>query len=585
MSDGGAVSMHDDCPVCLQVLFHPTLLPCGHHYCAQCWQRVSDTAAFNAREPSCPVCRSTAFTVQLDTALEAALQQRHPEAWAARAQQHEAELHLKQLCQRRAEELAAGEQAAAEEHEAEEWEEGADGRATRRMTAALVLRCARAQSAYRTARLASKLEMSLLCLRDVSPSLSQYSLLTSLRVEHNAIESFAGLQLPLLKVLVAHHNRLDSLALEGTPRLLLLDVGSNRLTTLAGVEQCPQLAQLTASSNRIGGEGALGVAAFRTPLDLTHCTSLLDSLDLTHCTSLLDSLDLTHCTSLLDSLDLTHCTSLLDSLDLTHCTSLLDSLDLTHCTSLLDSPLVAPFQPRVLACSAAPLLRCEELSTLQLASNQIASVAELSPLAQLRNLRSLVLAPNPVDGAGRRRLLEVLPQLRLLDAIPNHALERAEHREKMRARQAWSTAMMRRIKEQAEAKRAAARELDEPLASPALPPNCGERWGPGARPTNNGCVYTSGLHSRHFEHPAEDVRLSWSDAADAVLAGFVRQACFDFDKAALMMTAWMQGMQQADGNSHAAVATAKQCRLRWAFTDQRICTLATQLEEEWLSID
>lgn len=278
--------------------------------------------------------------------------------------QHEAEINVKILCQQLAEkETEAATAAAAEADEADE-RPSADGRTTRRMTAGLISRAVRSQcTEYRTARLASKLELSLLSLRDISPALSQLTLLTSLRLEHNAIESLSGLELPLLKILVAHHNRLQALGatLQGLPRLLLLDVGHNMLSTLDGVEHCVHLAQLSASGNQICGKKAL-----------------------------------------------------------------------------------------------EPLIGCVELSTVQLADNLIASLQELEPLAQMHNLRTLVLASNPVYDVGRCRLLEHLPRLRILDALPNHALERAEHREKMRARQesiARSTAMMRRIKEKAESKR------------------------------------------------------------------------------------------------------------------------------------
>ena len=192
---------HDDCPVCLQVLFCPVVLqPCGHHYCEQCWQRVVDAASYEERKPACPVCRSEPANAALDSKLDDKVKERHPDEWHVRLRQRETERQIELSCARRAEmEAAALAAASAEIDEAEE-ETSADGRVTRRMTAGLIYRCAKEQGQYRTATLASRLELTLLRLRDVSPALAQYSMLTSLHLEHNSLESLEGLGLQLLKV-------------------------------------------------------------------------------------------------------------------------------------------------------------------------------------------------------------------------------------------------------------------------------------------------------------------------------------------------------------------------------------------------
>eukprot|EP00966_Prymnesium_polylepis_P035006 813374-Prymnesium_polylepis.1 len=70
----------DDCPVCLQVLFQPVaLVPCGHTYCEKCWRRVTDAAAYDDREATCPVCRSVCESAALDAALDDAVRQRRTE--------------------------------------------------------------------------------------------------------------------------------------------------------------------------------------------------------------------------------------------------------------------------------------------------------------------------------------------------------------------------------------------------------------------------------------------------------------------------------------------------------------------------
>jgi hypothetical protein len=203
-NEGGVCcSLQDDeCSVCLQVLFSPVVLqPCEHHYCEQCWQRVAEAADLEDRVATCPVCRSTPSAMALNPVLDEAVRLRRPSEWRDRARRHETEQQVKLRCQRQAESESMALAAAMAELEEAEETTSPDGRVTRRMTAALISRCVKAQcTEYRTAALASRLELALLGLRDISPALSQYSLLTSLRLEHNAIQSLAGLQLPLLKV-------------------------------------------------------------------------------------------------------------------------------------------------------------------------------------------------------------------------------------------------------------------------------------------------------------------------------------------------------------------------------------------------
>ena len=193
----------DDCPIYLQVLFRPMRTPCNHVLCEQCWKQV--TQSVTASEESCvgaatcPVCRAAVATARLDPALDNALCIRHPETWHARLRQCTTDQVLEQRNQKMVEqESSAAAEAVAEAEEADEMI--TQGRMTRRMTTGLVHRCASIQPEYRTLTLASKLELTLLGLRNISPVLSQYTSLKSLRLEHNAIGELIGLELPLLKV-------------------------------------------------------------------------------------------------------------------------------------------------------------------------------------------------------------------------------------------------------------------------------------------------------------------------------------------------------------------------------------------------
>ena len=236
MSDDALVdeSAEDSCPICLNILFAPVKHSCGQAYCESCWERLAAPAKAEDQDLFCPTCRAPASTNQpRDTQLEAGIRAKYPDEWNRR---YELMLQAVREKARIAQHIDAEAQAkaAAELEAAEADEQVIDGRVTRRMTAGLLRRHAREQSNYRTLTLCSKLELTLEGLRDLSPALADYSLLTSLKLDHNLLISLDGLRLPQLKVLSVHHNRLHSLgdSLQGVPLLLQLNVGNNRLNSL-----------------------------------------------------------------------------------------------------------------------------------------------------------------------------------------------------------------------------------------------------------------------------------------------------------------------------------------------------------------
>ena len=262
-----AIVLDDDdddflCPVCLLVLYDPIRTSCGHHYCFGCWERLMATAESENREPSCPTCRQVEIGAPLrDHARNREVRIRRPAEWERRYLVADTDARARARAIN-AEEAEAAERAA-EVAEAEE-EHTVDGRVTRRMGPVFLRRHAREQCTYRTLTLLGKFELALCGLRDLSPALCDYSMLTSLRLEHNSIEELAGMRLPMLKILSVHHNRLQSLggdALVGVPQLLLLDAGANWLTTLDGVQHLRALATLNAPNNRLDGPRALAALA------------------------------------------------------------------------------------------------------------------------------------------------------------------------------------------------------------------------------------------------------------------------------------------------------------------------------------
>ena len=257
-------SMQDDsdCPICLQLLYDPRRTICGHAFCSRCWERLAHLAMADSRPPTCPVCRTesvSGHTPERDPGLSALLKAQYPEEWLRR--------HANEIADERSRARGAAEPrddevalALAEEMEAEEAElSDGSGRRSRRMTAGLLRRQAREQCTFRTVTLISKLELTLCGLRDISPTLQEYNLITTLRLEHNYISNIDGLHLPVLRTLYIGHNRLERLGdgLRGTPHLLLLDVRSNRLTSLDGLAHCAALSTLHAASNLLADSAAL----------------------------------------------------------------------------------------------------------------------------------------------------------------------------------------------------------------------------------------------------------------------------------------------------------------------------------------
>ena len=251
----------DECSICLQLLFDPIVTKCGHHFCARCWEHLERTATSEMSVSRCPTCRTECPDKPMQDATRSdALRSHHPEEWQRRHDHSLAEVRMTQRFLLGAEREVA--EAAAEVLEADE-QRSADGHRTIRMTAGLLRRHAREQSTYRTITLISKLELALCGLRDISPAIHEYSVLTSLRLEHNALRSLENLHLPALRILSVHHNQLRELgdAMRDLPQVISLDVSANQLTKLDGVEHCEQLTTLLAPHNRLGGASALAALA------------------------------------------------------------------------------------------------------------------------------------------------------------------------------------------------------------------------------------------------------------------------------------------------------------------------------------
>lgn len=260
-SASGAIADDDECSICLQLLYDPIVTNCGHHFCARCWEHLARTATSEMSVPRCPSCRTECpDKPRQDATRSDALRSHHPEEWQLRHDLNLAEARMTQRFLLGAEREVA--EAAAEVLEADE-QRSADGHRTIRMTAGLLRRHAREQSTYRTITLISKLELALCGLRDISPAIHDYSFLTSLRLEHNALRSLENLRLPALRILSVHHNQLRELgdAMRDLPQVISLDVSANQLTKLDGVEHCEQLTTLLAPHNRLEGASALAALA------------------------------------------------------------------------------------------------------------------------------------------------------------------------------------------------------------------------------------------------------------------------------------------------------------------------------------
>ena len=276
----------DDCAICLLVLFEPVRTTCGHHYCHECWKKLTELAITEGHEPSCPTCRATATAAFRDHARDAEVRERHPVEWQRRSLLADSDARMRARVVN-AEEAAA---IAAVEEAAEAQEEvlpDGSGRKTRRMGPHFLKRHAAEQCSYRTVTLVAKLELTLCGLRDISPALNDYNMLTALRLEHNHLSTLDPIRLPLLRVLSVHHNRIEVLgaSLRGVPQLLLLDVGANRLSSLEGVEILANLATLNAPNNLLAGASALA------PLDGCAGLATLSSVEL-HCNQLATVADL-----------------------------------------------------------------------------------------------------------------------------------------------------------------------------------------------------------------------------------------------------------------------------------------------------
>ena len=247
------------CAICLSLAFESVVTSCNHHYCCECWDKLTATAlSENRTQVTCPTCRTEAVSVERDHEFDERVQRQDPAHWHRRmaAKIADAKWRARAAAPDSAE--AAKAEAALEAAE-EDLMTLPDGRITRVLTAGLLKRHAKEQCSYRTYTLASKLELSLCGLRQLNESLHAYSLLTTLRLEHNYLTSLDPIQLPQLKVLVVHHNRLETLgdALRGVPELLQLDCGSNFLQSLSGVEHLTKLSALVAPHNRLADGAAL----------------------------------------------------------------------------------------------------------------------------------------------------------------------------------------------------------------------------------------------------------------------------------------------------------------------------------------
>jgi hypothetical protein len=271
---GVADDAEDCCPICLNILYCVFTTACGHTYCKACWEKLEATATSEARTTSCPTCREKTSAVR-DHAREVIVRERQPEGWRL---QHLAAVRDAR-CREQAIAIADADAAKAAAAALETMEEEAvldeHGRLkSRRMTAGLLRRYAKEQSPYRTLTLIPKLELTLCGLRDVSPALGEYSMLTALRLEHNVLVRLAPLDLPLLRVLSVHHNRLEFLGddLLGVPALLQLDAGHNQLRSLDGLKHTPKLTSLVAPSNLLSSAAAL--------VPLCGCAGALSTLEL-----------------------------------------------------------------------------------------------------------------------------------------------------------------------------------------------------------------------------------------------------------------------------------------------------------------
>ena len=50
------MSYNDDCPLCLDDLIDPELLPCGHSYCHNCLEMLIKNL-YDSKAISCPLCK------------------------------------------------------------------------------------------------------------------------------------------------------------------------------------------------------------------------------------------------------------------------------------------------------------------------------------------------------------------------------------------------------------------------------------------------------------------------------------------------------------------------------------------------
>lgn len=251
----------DDCSVCLQILFDPILTACGHSFCYKCWDRLAATAKAELSRPRCPACRTECTeSPPRDAVRDALVREHQPVEWHRRRELALADARGALRIVQGAERDKA--EAESEILEADE-QRSPDGRRTIRMSAGLLRRQAKEQSTYRTITLIAKLELTLCGLRDISPAIQEYAHLTSLRLEHNVIQSLEHLVLPQLRILSVHHNKLSELgdALSALPQLLSLDVSANLLSSLEGVQHCTQLATLQAAHNQLADAAGLAPLA------------------------------------------------------------------------------------------------------------------------------------------------------------------------------------------------------------------------------------------------------------------------------------------------------------------------------------
>lgn len=223
--------------------------------------------------------------------------------------------------------------------------------------------------------------------------------LKKLRVDSNALTAFAGVEeLPELQTLSAQHNALSALdGLRGLPKLAILNVSYNRLATLGtALREAGALKVLLATDNELKR------------LDL-HLLKKLEQLN-TIVASRNRIAEIAGADKLVS----------LRKLSLAH-------NELRTLGPLPSSLVELRLSHNRLAALPQSLAGCPRLALLDVGSNQLNSLDQLSPLKDLERLRNLTLRGNPLadgrdalgsaGGGYRPQTKRLLPRLRLLDGL------------------------------------------------------------------------------------------------------------------------------------------------------------------------